>query len=58
VVDNITLEKRLMPYLIQLKLSDLETQQLIKELNYLSNLLIDEYIWNNHHGKHKADTSK
>lgn len=56
MVDNETLEKRLKPQLKLLNLSEDEQQQLIKELNYISDLLIDGYVRRKQYGKHKADT--
>jgi hypothetical protein len=44
MVDNEILKTRLKKQLKELKLSDKQEEVVVKELNYLSNLLIDIYI--------------
>lgn len=44
MIDNETLKIKLRKELKQLNLSDEQQEIMVKELNYLSNLLIDVYI--------------
>jgi len=51
VIDNEILKAKLKKQLRKLKLSDEQEDIVVKELNYLSNLLIDIYIKETQNGK-------
>lgn len=54
MVDNDTLKVRLMPHLKPLKLSSPEEEQMVRELNYLANLIIDGYLRKKKYGKRQT----
>jgi len=51
MVDNDTLKKKLADELKRLKLSDRQQEIMVRELNYLANLLIDVYVKGVKNGK-------
>ena len=54
MVDNEILKTRLKKQLRELKLSNEQEEVVVKELNYLSNLLIDIYIIKTKNDKQKT----
>ena len=54
MLDNKILKSKLKKQLKQLKLTEEQEEVIVKELNYLSNLLIDVYIKKTEDGKRQT----